>query len=390
MAREYARVKVSIWADPDFRRLTTGAQGLYFQLISSPTMNLAGVADWRPKRLAALSADSTAATIQANADELAAHGYVVIDDDTEEILVRSFVRHDRLIATPNIAAKMVKDYAGVASERLRGVIVHELCRLRGDDPDMSGWSVAGKLLTHPAIDPSVMPSRNPSVEASANPWVEASPNPSLNPSGNPSPMASPNPSGNGSHIHKPLTINQQPASMNLKAHTAPSDDEATAPPDGDAERRHDEDATNTAVGVDLLFGPKPETPATTTPAPDDQTDTPPATKRSTKRGTLVPDTFPVTDAMREWAIGQGYALDLERITAEFADYWRGVPGTKGVKLDWTATWRNRVRQVAERSPNGGRPIPKRPSGVPEAWYRETDPAAQQSRPRTTTPEWART
>src|SRR5690606_6021511 len=187
--------------------------GLYFQLISSPTMNLAGVADWRPKRLAALSADATAATIQANADELAAHGYDVIDDDTEEILVRPFVRHDRLIATPDIAARMVKDYAGVASERLRGVIVHELCRLRGDDPDMSGWSVAGKLLTHPAIDPSVMPSRNPS----GMPSVEAS----GNPSGMPSPNPSPNPSGNGFHIHKPLTINQKTSTAPSASDTAP-------------------------------------------------------------------------------------------------------------------------------------------------------------------------
>lgn len=178
--------------------------------------------------------------------------------------------------------------------------------------------------------------------------------------------------------------------MNLKAHTAPSDDEATAPPDGDAERRHDEDATNTAVGVDLLFGPKPEIQATNTPPPDQQPKPPRTSRQGSTRGTRLPDDYQVTDAMREWAIGQGYALDLERITAEFVDYWRSVPGTKGVKLDWTATWRNRVRQVAERSPNGGRPIPKRPSGVPEAWYRETDPAAQQSRPRTTTPEWART
>lgn len=142
---------------------------------------------------------------------------------------------------------------------------------------------------------------------------------------------------------------------------------ATAPPDGDAEH---EPATgnnptpHTAVGVDLLPAWEPrtgghiqdtETPATTTPAPDDQTDTPPAPKRSTKRGTRVPDTFPVTDAMRTWAASEGFTnLDLDRVTAEFVDYWRGVSGSKGVKLDWTATWRNRVRQVAAWSSTGAR------------------------------------
>lgn len=33
----------------------------------------------------------------------------------------------------------------------------------------------------------------------------------------------------------------------------------------------------------------------------------------------------------------------DAITAEFVDYWRGVPGAKGAKLDWEATWRNRMR-----------------------------------------------
>lgn len=30
---------------------------------------------------------------------------------------------------------------------------------------------------------------------------------------------------------------------------------------------------------------------------------------------------------------------------EFVDYWRAVPGQKGVKLDWLATWRNSIRRM---------------------------------------------
>jgi len=37
-----------------------------------------------------------------------------------------------------------------------------------------------------------------------------------------------------------------------------------------------------------------------------------------------------------------------RAAIEFRDYWVAVPGQRGVKLDWEATWRNRVRALAER------------------------------------------
>jgi hypothetical protein len=32
----------------------------------------------------------------------------------------------------------------------------------------------------------------------------------------------------------------------------------------------------------------------------------------------------------------------------FCDYWRSVPGAKGRKLDWEATWRNWMRKENER------------------------------------------
>lgn len=66
------------------------------------------------------------------------------------------------------------------------------------------------------------------------------------------------------------------------------------------------------------------------------------------RGTRLPESFTVTPEMREWAARETPGLDLARATAEFADYWRGVAGSKGVKLDWIATWRNDMRRKAER------------------------------------------
>lgn len=58
------------------------------------------------------------------------------------------------------------------------------------------------------------------------------------------------------------------------------------------------------------------------------------------------------------------ALDLigaERAATEldkFRDYWRAVPGAKGRKLDWPATYRNWIRTAAERKPKNDRPDPR--------------------------------
>ena len=41
-------------------------------------------------------------------------------------------------------------------------------------------------------------------------------------------------------------------------------------------------------------------------------------------------------------------LDVAEAAAEFRDYWRGVPGARGRKLDWSATFRNRCRERAAR------------------------------------------
>jgi hypothetical protein len=42
-------------------------------------------------------------------------------------------------------------------------------------------------------------------------------------------------------------------------------------------------------------------------------------------------------------------LDLKLETHAFRDYWRSVPGAKGKKADWDATWRNWIRNSHKRS-----------------------------------------
>lgn len=43
-------------------------------------------------------------------------------------------------------------------------------------------------------------------------------------------------------------------------------------------------------------------------------------------------------------------LDLHDVADQFRDYWVAQPGTKGKKVDWTATWRNWVRNQRNSQP----------------------------------------
>lgn len=80
---------------------------------------------------------------------------------------------------------------------------------------------------------------------------------------------------------------------------------------------------------------------------------------SKSRGTRIPDPFPITPEMVAWAREHTPGIDHRAVTEAFVDYWRGVPGAKGVKLDWPATWRNWLRRERDdhRQPAADRPRP---------------------------------
>ena len=68
------------------------------------------------------------------------------------------------------------------------------------------------------------------------------------------------------------------------------------------------------------------------------------------RGKRISSNAVMSEKDREFALSEGVS-DPDKAWAEFIDYWSAVPGHRGVKLDWSATWRNRVRTVISR--NGG-------------------------------------
>lgn len=140
MAREYARTRISIADDEDLEELTADAQWLYFRvLIPDPTLSMVGVADWRPKRLLRKAADMTMPRLMAAAAHLEDRRYALFDLDTEEVLVRSYVRSDEILRNPKAAVGAVRAFRAVASKTLRAGVVTEVLRARDEHPEYSSW-----------------------------------------------------------------------------------------------------------------------------------------------------------------------------------------------------------------------------------------------------------
>ena len=82
-----------------------------------------------------------------------------------------------------------------------------------------------------------------------------------------------------------------------------------------------------------------------------------ARKRGTQkqqRGTrLDPDSFVPSATTRQTILTEKPNLDLAGEHRKFCDYWIGISGQRGTKLDWDATWRNWMRNADTRT-NGNR------------------------------------
>ncbi len=160
MAREHARIWLDINSDEDFSALSFDAQSFYTRIVlTDPTLNYCGVADWRPRRLTVRARDLTLDRILAAAAELEAENYLLFDLDTEEVLARSFIRRDELLRNPKMAATVIKAYAAVASPVLRAAIVTEVKRVHDEHPEYSSWTHKdtadglARMMARPALEP---------------------------------------------------------------------------------------------------------------------------------------------------------------------------------------------------------------------------------------------
>lgn len=102
MARQYGRIKVAIWRDEEFRALTLHVQWAFFMLLSQPDLSLCGALAYRPGRWSRLAGGAKPEEVADLVNELDLAGFVLLDLTTEELVVRTFVRHECNLANPKV------------------------------------------------------------------------------------------------------------------------------------------------------------------------------------------------------------------------------------------------------------------------------------------------
>ncbi|MBV6758412.1 hypothetical protein [Rhodococcus opacus] len=306
MARDYAQIRLDMWGDDDFRDLTPAAQHLYLTLLTEPTLSYCGVADWRPSRIASKAKGWTPTAVNAAAAELARALFVIVDEATEEVLVRSFVKHDGLMKNPRMAVSMLTAYAGVASKTLRGVVVFEIAKLRDKRPELTSWAspISGPrlddMLRRESIDPAEFPTGFPYGDAFVTPIGEGSVSPSVK----------------GSITPKPTPW--------VKGSTSPAPTPAPTP----------------STSNEVLEESAPR-----------ERDAAPTEKPA--RGIRLPDDWMPPRELIEKMRAECPDVDLESEHRKFSDYWAaqtGARATKAGQRGWEGTWRNWIRRAAESAP----------------------------------------
>jgi hypothetical protein len=151
MAREHARIQCSIWKPgDDFRHRSAPAQRLFFVLLSQREINNAGVLPLMIGKWAKLSADTTVGDIRTALAELVEHRYVVVDEDTEQALVRTYIRNDGVMNHPFTRKSAMTAAESIDSPLLRREVAEELRRIGHPEA----------LATADKIDPPSRPAAN--------------------------------------------------------------------------------------------------------------------------------------------------------------------------------------------------------------------------------------
>lgn len=146
----YGKLLSRCWLDPDFVALNPQEQQLYFLLLSHPKRNHVGVLPLTLRHWASLTAEVSEDTVRAALMRLAQTRFVVLDWDTEEVLIRTYIRNDGVYLQPQIMKCALKQVFETQSKMLRKVIAEEIQRLDKYET-MQDWQVCvAKLIKFPS------------------------------------------------------------------------------------------------------------------------------------------------------------------------------------------------------------------------------------------------
>lgn len=318
MPRSYARLLTSVWDDVDdndWLGLTYKAKYLYFLLTTQSEISACGRLRLTVRSWATMSPDTDSATIAAALRELVEKRIVLADKDTEEVLVRSFVKDDGGFNNRKRIPVIRDAVREIRSRELRAAALVELERVglsMGSGPDTDPDRASGRA----------------SDSASATP-----------------PAVTHQATVNGKRPAMAKTASSQVDSL--------SDSTSDSASDGPAEAASDSHSRSSRVAVVQVGG------STTQPTTHNQTSLH-GKSNTTNRGTRIDPSFAVTDELRVWAAVKAPNVDLEFETEQFIDYWIAKPGAIACKLDWDRTWQTWIRKAQKTSaPRAGNVIPIR-------------------------------
>jgi len=159
VSRDYAAIRPRIWSDVTFASQNPDAILLFLFLWTQSDLSYAGSIHMRLRQWARKLPGLGEDRVRAAVDVLAANGYVVVDDVTEELLIRSFVAEDELWKQPKMLALSVKQARTIESEHLRAAYGRELLRLDAarvaPNIVMAGYELSGQQ--PPAARPDLVP-----------------------------------------------------------------------------------------------------------------------------------------------------------------------------------------------------------------------------------------
>ncbi len=96
-------------------------------------------------------------------------------------------------------------------------------------------------------------------------------------------------------------------------------------------------------------------------------------ERQNSRGTRIPADWTLTDGERTFAKAEGFSdWEIQREVQKFRDYWAACAGSKGVKLDWPATWRQWIRSGADRAGKKPAPTSHAPGPTTSGFYAQAE------------------
>lgn len=126
MARAYGQIMSAIWNDPEFRALTGDAQRVYLMLVTQAEISSAGTLALTIRRWARYAIDTPSDSLLDSLSELSGQRFVVVDEASEELLVRKFVKWDGGHTNPKRLPAIRAAANAATSPRIRAALAAEL------------------------------------------------------------------------------------------------------------------------------------------------------------------------------------------------------------------------------------------------------------------------